>query len=141
VLSSEPEELLAENALPAECFPKENRLLKSVEFDRVFKNGTKVITPVLVFFWNPSPAGINRLGLVVSRKVGNAVRRNRIKRMTREAFRLNQASLFSGVDIVTIPRYGALEKTLEDYRRSFQILEKKINRQKKVQYTCQGNNS
>jgi len=112
-------------------FGKEKRLLKSAEYDSVFKNGTKVVTPVLVFFWKSSESKTNRLGLVVSRKVGKAVRRNRIKRLTREAFRLNQASLFSGIDIVVIPRYGAVDRPLQHYIRSFETLSRQTKKQKR----------
>jgi ribonuclease P protein component len=61
-----------------------------------------------------------RLGLVASRKLGDAVRRNRAKRLIREIFRLNPQASDSGVDIVVIPRaelFDAAYATLvEDYR-------------------------
>ena len=48
-----------------------------------------------------------RLGLIVGRKHGNAVRRNRIKRLLREAFRLSQHLLPAGLDLICTPRRGA----------------------------------
>ena len=66
-----------------------------------------------------SHGGNSRLGLSVSRKVGNAVHRNRIKRRLREVFRLNQSSLKTGCDLVIVPKaaaassdYGSLEKAV-----------------------------
>ncbi|PIE01070.1 MAG: ribonuclease P protein component [Acidobacteria bacterium] len=149
VLLSEREGLQVENALQDNRFTKANRLRKSVEFDRVFKNGTKVVTPVLVFFWLPvnlqetgcrelagasfETAGnfSSRLGLVVSKKAGNAVVRNRIKRMIREAFRLSKHLFPFQFDLVVIPRFGAKDGQLEAYIKSFQTLAKRMKRRKK----------
>lgn len=84
-------------------FPKQVRLLKGSEFDAVFSGKCSAADGVLVVYARPSEAAIPRLGLVVSRKVGNAVRRNRWKRLLREAFRLGQYEL-PPVDLVCLPR-------------------------------------
>ncbi len=62
-----------------------------------------------------------RFGLSVSRKHGNAVRRSRLKRLMREAFRLQQHELPRGLDLVLIPRLGG-DPSLSDLRRSLQDL-------------------
>lgn len=62
-----------------------------------------------------------RLGLSVSRKVGNAVQRNRWKRLLREAFRMEQQALPAGIDLVAIPRPDA-EPSLAALRRSLRAL-------------------
>ena len=66
-----------------------------------------------------------RFGLSVSRKHGNAVRRGRLKRLLREAFRVQQHDLPSGLDLVLIPRQGA-DPTLEDLKRSLLQLSNKL---------------
>ncbi len=68
-------------------FPKQNRLLKKNEFDTVFSEGVRVHTRRFVFVVRENPRGHDRLGLIVSKKVGNAVARNRVKRCLRESFR------------------------------------------------------
>jgi ribonuclease P protein component len=64
----------------------------------------------------PEGSGLPRLGLVVARKVGNAVRRNRIKRLCRECFRTWPDLLPAGVDLIVIARPGAHELSLAEVR-------------------------
>ncbi|MEO0531838.1 MAG: ribonuclease P protein component [Planctomycetota bacterium] len=85
------------------AFPKRLRLLKGTDFDAVFKARTSVGDAVLVIHARPNDLGHPRLGMAVSRKVGNAVRRNRWKRLLREVFRLAQHDL-PALDLVVLPR-------------------------------------
>ena len=75
----------------------------------------------LVIYVARNELGHTRLGLSVSRKVGKAVLRNRIKRLLREAFRLCRHELPAGYDLICIPRHGA-PATLDDYKRSLRKL-------------------
>lgn len=84
-------------------FPKSHRLLKPEEFDRVFAGKRSRADRRLVVYVAPNECGHPRLGLVVSRKVGNSVVRGRWKRLLREAFRLAQHEL-PAADIVCLPR-------------------------------------
>lgn len=84
-------------------FPKRLRLLKGSDFDAVFSARTSVGDGVLVVHVRPNDLGHPRLGMAVSRKVGNAVRRNRWKRLLREVFRLAQHDL-PALDVVVLPR-------------------------------------
>ena len=88
-------------------FKKEQRLLSRDDFDRVYKDEYFAADDVLVIRGRRS-ASRSRLGLAVSRKVGNAVVRNRWKRRIREAFRQQQHELPKGLDIVVRPRKGAV---------------------------------
>ena len=87
-------------------FPKSKRLLKSNEFKRVLAKGRKFVCRELVVFTLKAPAFDARLGLIVGRRVGNAVKRNRIKRRLRDVFR--HLPVFSdGMDVVVIARGSA----------------------------------
>jgi ribonuclease P protein component len=84
-------------------FPKRVRLLRASEFERVFAARASSSDALLVMHGAVSDVGHPRLGLVASRRVGNAVARNRWKRLLREAFRLKQDEL-PALDLVCIPR-------------------------------------
>ncbi|MCB9793928.1 MAG: ribonuclease P protein component [Alphaproteobacteria bacterium] len=71
-------------------FPKSARLLRSPEFRRVQGGGRRIRTRHLLVLWARGRGAESRFGLVVSRKVGNAVTRNRVKRWLREAIRHNR---------------------------------------------------
>ncbi len=93
------------------------RLRRHGEFVRAQRSGRRVGTPhfTLLVAAQPPPPRPARLGLVVSRAVGSAVRRNRIKRLCRECFRLSKP-LPDGVDLVVIARAGSPELDLEQVR-------------------------
>ncbi|MBI2481754.1 MAG: ribonuclease P protein component [Planctomycetia bacterium] len=88
-------------------FPKQVRLRKQAEFDRVYGGKAYAADDMLVMNGCRNDLDRTRIGLSVSRKVGNAVLRNRWKRLLREAFRVQQSELPQGLDIVVRPRRGA----------------------------------
>ena len=92
---------------PDERFPKSARLRKQSEFDRVYQHDAFAADDVLVIKGVSNDRGRTRLGLSVGRKVGNAVVRNRWKRLIREAFRKQIVELPVGLDLVVRPRKGA----------------------------------
>src|SRR5690606_645094 len=90
-----------------ERFPRDRRLRRSADFRRVQSQGRRRTSAHLVVVTLARP-GAARFGLAVSRKVGNAVARNRVKRWLRESIR-RQAHGLTGVDVVFIARHGAAD--------------------------------
>ena len=102
--------------------PSEFRLHKSREFNRVREMGRKRHTPHFVVIVMCVKDGPTRLGLTVSRKVGSAVRRNRVKRLVREFFRTRYESLPRQSDISIIAKKGASELDHATVCRELSIL-------------------
>jgi ribonuclease P protein component len=88
-------------------FRREYRLRSQADFDRVYATKAYAADEVLVVNAALSDLPYPRLGLSVSRKVGNAVCRNAWKRRIREAFRLARPRLPAGIDLVVRPKLGA----------------------------------
>lgn len=92
-------------ARPSQRFLKTHRLRKRDEFQAVFVGRRTVARDdVLLIFGRRSELSHARLGLSVSKRLGNAPARNRWKRLLREAFRLDREQLPPGVDLVIIPQ-------------------------------------
>lgn len=89
-------------------FPKKRRLLKRQDFLNAERRGKKIRGKCLTVVWVQREAGLTRVGLIVSRKVGNAVVRNRLKRLMREYFRNHCEQLPCSLDLVFIARKGAV---------------------------------
>lgn len=85
-------------------FGPAKRVRRGVDFQRVYEARVTAADHVLLVFGLPNGGPQTRLGLSVSRKVGNAVARNRWKRLLREAFRLNYSALPKQCDFVIVPR-------------------------------------
>jgi ribonuclease P protein component len=97
---------------------KRRRLSRSAEFERVYRQGRSKGNRFLVLYAFPraedEPAGGPRLGLSVSRKVGGAVDRSRVKRCLREAFWAEAERLPEGADYVVVARPDARELAERD---------------------------
>ena len=85
-------------------FRRSERLRLRKDFARVFATRCSRADPVLVIYVAPNDLVWSRLGLSVGKRVGNAVRRNYIKRRLREAFRTQKSELPKGLDIICVAR-------------------------------------
>ena len=88
------------------CLPKKVRLLKRAQFLTLSKQGIKIHTGIFIAIVLKGKTLNNRIGITVSKKVGNAVERNRIKRIIREYFRHNKESISGPNDLSIIARKG-----------------------------------
>jgi ribonuclease P protein component len=97
-------------ALPEKVqgFPKTLRVVNQRDFDRAFKSGKVISDGTLVVHVCRNELEQSRLGLSISRRVGNSPVRNLWKRLIREAFRKQRLQLPSGWDMVVRPKRGAL---------------------------------
>lgn len=84
-------------------------LKKSGDFQTVYKNGTSVANKYIVMYVLHNDSEENRLGISVSKKVGNSVIRHRLARLIRESYRLNEEKFEKGLDIVVVMRVSAKE--------------------------------
>ena len=82
-------------------------LKRNHQFQFVYKNGRSYANKYLVMYIKENGLGKNRIGISVSKKVGNSVVRHRVTRLVRESYRLHENIFNSGLDIVIIARTGA----------------------------------
>jgi ribonuclease P protein component len=106
-------------------FRPEHRVRKQADFDRVFRARQFAADGVLIVNAAENGLSLSRLGLSIGKIVGNAVVRNRWKRLIREAFRLSRSELPSGFDFVVRPQKAATAE-FQAVQRSLVSLTTKI---------------
>lgn len=79
-------------------------LCRNHEFRRAYARGKSSVSPVLVVYWVKNRQGRLRAGITTSKKIGNAVQRNRSRRVIREAFRQIAPQVRPGFDLVFVAR-------------------------------------
>ncbi|MBW8001303.1 MAG: ribonuclease P protein component [Planctomycetes bacterium] len=105
------------------AFPKAKRLVKNQQFKAVLDHNIRVSNDLLVLYIAENQRQYQRLGISIGKSAGNAVVRNRLKRLLREAFRLNQDQIPNGYDYLLMMSPKWLEKyKLDDL--DFKIAEK-----------------
>jgi ribonuclease P protein component len=106
--------------LRSEALPKQRRLAKRPQFVRVYDTGRKQFSRYAVLFFAGNDLQNSRIGITVTKKVGKAHIRNRLKRWTREVYRKQREPLgldAHALDIVVNVKPGAAGATFDDYNR------------------------
>ena len=93
--------------MESSLFPKDERLLNRKDFVNLNRLGKRYRAKHFTVIFKENGLGISRLGITVSKKIGNAVKRNRVKRHIREFFRTNKNRFPNGFDVVIIANRGA----------------------------------
>jgi ribonuclease P protein component len=88
-------------------YPKSLRLRRRAEYRRVQTQGRRIPTPHFLLILLPGPDEGPKLGVTVTKKVGTAVQRNRVKRLVREVFRQHRSAFPTGCALVVIARQGS----------------------------------
>ena len=122
----------------SKSFLKSQRLLRHVDFERVYKQGRRHFAAHLTAFYllrqTEQEAPGPRIGFTVSKALGGAVQRNRIRRRLREAVRLNEFPR-QAVDIVINPKRSALAVEFHDLQgevaKAFQVIERSLEKGKR----------
>lgn len=89
-------------------------LKKNKDFQFVYRKGQSYANKYLVMYIYQNQSEKNRLGISVSKKVGNSVVRHRLTRLIRESYRLQEDRFRNGLDIVVIARAGAKDRTYKE---------------------------
>ncbi len=94
-------------------------LKKNRDFQLVYKTGTSYVNKYLVMYVRENQLEKNRIGISVSKKVGNSVVRHRLCRLVRESYRLHEKEFHRGLDIVVVARVSAKERTFREIESAF----------------------
>lgn len=89
-------------------------LKKNYQFQSVYKTGKSYANKLLVMYVKENGTEMNRIGISVSKKVGNSIVRHRVTRLVRESYRLHEKVFNSGLDIVIVARQSAATATYSD---------------------------
>lgn len=100
-------------------YTRADRIRARAEYLRIYAAGGAMHTAHLVFYVQPAEAGSRRLGITVPKKTGNAVVRNRIKRLIREVFRQERGVLPDGCAVVVNAKRTAFELDFQAVRAAF----------------------
>jgi len=110
------------------AYGRERRIRRRADFVRIQSQGERATTPhfVLLVAAQRDPSAASRLGLVVTKKVGNSVVRSSVKRVCRECFRLWPDLVPKGIDLVVIARPGADELGLAGVKKEWERAHAKL---------------
>ena len=101
-------------------------LKQNHEFRRLYNKGKSAVSPYFAVYCRKNHRPVSRLGITTGVKLGNAVKRNRVRRRIRELYRTNEQNILSGYDIVVVARTRAIFAKYSDLEQSFRKLMKKL---------------
>lgn len=93
-------------------------------FRRLYRTGGKA-NHLLVLYARPNKLGVNRIGVTVSKKLGKAHTRNRVRRRLREVYRLHESRFLPGWDIVVVARGRTVDASFTDLTKAYLSLARK----------------
>ncbi|PBH43664.1 ribonuclease P protein component [Clostridioides difficile] len=109
-------------------FNRTKGLKKDSDFRKVYKHGKSFANKYLVIYILKNKSDYSRVGISVSKKVGKAITRNRVRRLIKEAYRLNiDEKIKPGYDIVFIARVSSKAATFKDIDKSIKNLVKRTD--------------
>ncbi|OGF64042.1 MAG: ribonuclease P protein component [Candidatus Fischerbacteria bacterium RBG_13_37_8] len=100
-------------------FPKKNRISLKRDFDYILSEGKRRKSKLFTLIILDNNLPFSRLGIRISKKIGNAVTRNKIKRLLRETFRHNKNKLIQKWDIIVIPHQSILHVSYKIIEQQF----------------------
>lgn len=111
-----------------EGFPRCNRIVRTSDYRAIYSQGRKIHTEKFVLFGQVNAFQRHRLGITVSRKVGGAVVRNRVKRLFREIFRKSSLEIPNHFDLVVNAKRGCAEASYSELCAEFISAAKRMSR-------------
>lgn len=105
--------------------PRNRILKKKKDFQAVYSHGKSYANRFLVLYVFRSNGFQGKIGFAAGKKLGNAVKRNRVKRLLRESYRMNQGAIKEGVSLLFVGRKAAVDAGCQDLEKAFLALAKK----------------
>jgi ribonuclease P protein component len=106
---------------------KKQKLLKNKEFQKVFAQNNRYVGRFMVLWIGDTNLNFCRAGIIASKKTGNAIKRNKAKRLLREAFRQNQKNINLAADLVIVARSRIINAHLNQISEELLSLTNKVN--------------
>ncbi len=88
------------------------------QFNQVYKKGKSIVNRHVVMYYVKNQTDYNQIGFSVSKKVGKAVVRNRVKRLMKESFRINEEFIKAGYDIIFVARVRIKDSTYQEVEKA-----------------------
>lgn len=106
------------------------------EFARIYKKGKFFVGKFIILYVLKNNLNVNRIGITVSKKIGKSVKRNRIKRLIRENYRLYENLVFDGYDCIFVARNNGVFPDFLDIRKEMKFLLKKLDVFDQEKWNC-----